>query len=180
MTTRRLIEDFGKNNVLHLLPPLFKTIDTDEINVFFLDTNYFVSPRSVIDSLYISLTCRLSDYEKNKKLIEIIDNLSPLIELFDEIPIDKTSVDYVVFSHGEKTAIRYKNPLAPGTGKSLYLDIEDVHNLLTDIHTQHVVRRILLDGLAVCGFIIFVVFVYVGTPFGALWSDFGAFIKQCS
>ena len=161
MTTRSLIEDFGKNNVLDLLPPLFQLVDTDELNVFFLDTNYFVNPGSVVDSLYITLASGDSNYENS---IKIIDNLSPLIELFDEIPIDKVSVDYVVFSYGEKNVIRYKNPLAPGTGKSLRLDIEDVHDLLTDIHTQHVIRCILIDGLTVCGFIIFVVFVYVWTP----------------
>uniref|UniRef100_A0A6C0B549 Uncharacterized protein n=1 Tax=viral metagenome TaxID=1070528 RepID=A0A6C0B549_9ZZZZ len=156
MTTRRQIEDFGKNNVLDLLPPLFKMVDTSENPNILLDTNYFVSPGSVIDSLYITLTSGHSDYEKSKKSIKMIQNLSPLIELFDEIPIDKTSVDTVVFSYGEKNVIRYKNLSNPQSGKSLYLDIQDVHNLLTDLHTHRVVRRILIDGLTVCGLVIFV------------------------
>jgi hypothetical protein len=160
MTTRRLIEDIGKNNVLDLLPPLFQLVDTSEIPNTLVDTSFFVSPGSVIDSLYISLASGLTDSEKS---IKIIENLSPLIELFDEITIDKVSVDYVVFSYGEKNAIRYKNPFAPGKGKSLYLEVQDVHDLLSDIYTHRMVRDILHYGLTVCGFIIFVVFVFVWT-----------------
>ena len=149
-----MIEDFGKNNVLDLLPPLFNTVDTDETPNILLDTNYFVSPGSVIDSLYITLTSGVSDYEKNKKSIEMIHNISPLIELFDEIPIDKTSVDSVVFSYGEKNVIRYKNLSNPQSGKLLYLDIQYVHDLLTDLHTHRAVRRILVSGLTVCGLVV--------------------------
>jgi hypothetical protein len=59
MTTRRLIEDIGKNNVLDLLPPLFQLVDTSEIPNILVDTSFFVSPGSVIDSLYISLASGL-------------------------------------------------------------------------------------------------------------------------
>ena len=162
MQIKQLIEKCGKSKVIDILPSLFITIDTDKIkdSDIVCDNDYIVNPNGTTEALYIQFKNSNGTftqlYNKNvttqnyKKMIETMCDITPIVELFNEIEIDKASVDSVIISYLGKNSIRYKNNSEKKVGKSLYLDVHAVRIALIDMQTKQTVCRIFGNGLKIC------------------------------
>ena len=147
MCLQYLIDKYGKDKVIKLLPTLFITIDTDKIdtNNIICENDYFMNPQTTVNTLYKNI---FSDNYENT--IEIIHNIAPIVELFHEIAIDKAMYDSVVISYLGKKHIRFKNGSDKKFGKTLYLDVQALRIALTDMQTEQTVRRLFANGLKIC------------------------------
>ena len=143
MCLQYLIDKYGKDKVIKLLPSLFITIDTDKIdtNNIICENDYFINPQTTYKNIY-------SDNYENT--IEIIHNIAPIVELFHEIAINKAMYDSVVISYLGKKHIRFKNGSDKKFGKTLYLDVQALRIALTDMQTEQTVRRLFANGLKIC------------------------------
>ena len=143
MCLQYLIDKYGKDKVIKLLPSLFITIDTDKIdtNNIIWENDYFINPQTTYKNIY-------SDNYENT--IEIIHNIAPIVELFHEIAINKAMYDSVVISYLGKKHIRFKNGSDKKFGKTLYLDVQALRIALTDMQTEQTVRRLFANGLKIC------------------------------
>lgn len=160
MQIKQLIEKCGKSKVIDILPSLFITIDTDKIkdSDIVCDNDYIVNPNGTTEALYIQFknSNGTFTYNKNvttqnyKKMIETMCDITPIVELFNEIEIDKASVDSVIISYLGKNSIRYKNTSKTKIGKSLYLDVHAVRIAMIDMQTKQTVCRIFGNGLKIC------------------------------
>jgi hypothetical protein len=147
MSLQYLIDKCGKQKVINLLPSLFITIDTENVDTenIICENDYFINPQNVVDALY------KNEYANNyENMIEIIHNLAPIVEMFHEMAIDKAMYDSVVISYLGKKHLRFKNKSDKKFGKTLYLDVQTVRIALTDMQTKQTVSTIFGTGLKLC------------------------------